>query len=178
MGRKSSIDRLDPAVRESVDRALARGATLDQVVEILDGLGADVSRSAVGRYSQRYRDMAEQQRNVMAVAKAFGEDFGAADNAAGKMLIQLINSIAIRAMVPLASGDDVDINPQDIHFLARSAKDLLSAAKIDADRDEKIRVEERRKVEAAMRKKLDEAGKQGEIDPQALIRAKRIMGFE
>ncbi|WP_066546790.1 phage protein Gp27 family protein [Sphingomonas sp. CCH15-F11] len=139
MPRRSSVEKLDPAIRASVDRAIGRGASIDEIVELVDSLGGDVSRSAIGRYSIRYREMADQQRNVMAIAKAFGEDFGDSDNQAGKLLIQIINSVAVRALIPLASGEVDAIDGKELHFLARAAKDLMSAAKTDADRDRQVR---------------------------------------
>jgi hypothetical protein len=149
MGRRSSIDDLPDPVRESVDRAIARGVKLDDIVAMVNDMGEEVTRSAVGRRAKNYRQMADQQRNVMAIAKAFGEDFGDSNNDAGKLLIQLVNSVAVRAMIPLASGEEPNIDGKELHFLARTAKDLLSAAKIDADRDSKIRDDERRKNAAA-----------------------------
>ncbi len=175
MPRRSSVEKLDPAIRASVDRAIGRGATIDEIVQMVDEMGGETSRSTIGRYSKSYREAAAQQRNVIAIAKAFGEDFGDSNNDAGKLLIQLINSIAVRAMIPLASGEEPTLDGKELHFLARAAKDLMSAAKIDADRDRQIR-------EATKKAAADEAEKElrreGASAETIRLVKERILGIE
>jgi hypothetical protein len=141
VARKSSIDGLDPALRVELDAAIKRGATIDEITWMLKGLGADVSRSAVGRYSKQYADLAARQRDLQSIAKAFGSEFGEAGSHQGRLMNQLLTSIITRAVMPLAAGDEETKAPdfKDLHFLARAVKDANSAAKIDTDREAKIR---------------------------------------
>lgn len=178
MGRKSSLKTLPRQVQAAVVQALEAGATIDAIVERLSEMGHPRSRSAVGRYAKDYAGLAERQRDLRVVAEAFTADFGGADNAEGKLMVQMLTSIGARMILPIAAGEDEDLDPRQFHFLAKAAKELQSAAKIDAERDARIKAEGRREAEEEMRRKLDAAGSRGELDPQALIRAKRIMGYE
>ncbi|QCI93240.1 phage protein Gp27 family protein [Novosphingobium sp. EMRT-2] len=177
MGRKSSIKTLPKEVQAAVVSALEAGATIDGIVEKLADLGHPRSRSAVGRYAKDYAGLAERHRDIRVVAESFAKDFGSAQNAEGKLMVQLLTSIGARMVLPLAAGDGEDLDPKAFHFLAKATKELQSAAKIDADRDARVREEGRKQAEAEMRRKLDDAGGKGELDPDALKRARRILGF-
>ncbi|MEA3017744.1 MAG: hypothetical protein QOI38_2466, partial [Sphingomonadales bacterium] len=76
-------------------------------------------------------------------------EFGSADDRQSRLLIQLVTSIATRAVMPLAAGNDVDIGGKELANLARAIKDITSAAKTDVDREKTIRAEEAKKVREA-----------------------------
>lgn len=141
MARRSSIDRLNPEIREQVDLAIKRGATVDEITAQLAKLGEDVSRSSVGRYSKHYREFAARQRDLRAVAEAYGKEFGADDNSEGKLLLQMLSSIGARMAIGLVDTDDPDISLKEFELFARATKNLITAAKSDADRDARIRDE-------------------------------------
>lgn len=168
---------LPKEVQGAIVKALEGGATIDGIVEHLAQLGHPRSRSAVGRYAREYADLAERQRDIRVVAEAFAKDFGGAENAEGKLMVQMLTSIGARMILPMAAGDAEDLDPKNFHFMAKATKELQSAAKIDADRDARVREEGRKQAEEEMRRKLDEAGGKGDIDPDALLRARRILGF-
>lgn len=177
MGRKSSIKTLPKEVQAAVVSALEGGATIDDLVEHLSHLGHPRSRSAVGRYAREYADLAERQRDIRVVAEAFAKDFGGAQNAEGKLMVQMLTSIGARMILPMAAGNAENLDPKNFHFMAKATKELQSAAKIDSERDAKIRDEGRKQAEIEMRRKLEEAGGKGEIDAEALTRARRILGL-
>lgn len=160
MGRRSKIDELDPRIRAEMDLAIKRGATIDEIVDLLAGMGADASRSSVGRYTKRYAELARQQRDMMAVAEAFGREFGTADDKQGRMMVQLLTSTITRAILPVASGEEeVDgLDAKELHFLARAVKDTLGAAKLDIERERLIREEERKRAAEAGAEAAREAG--------------------
>lgn len=141
MGTKSKIAQLPEPIRLEVDAAIKRGASIDQIVWMLKGLGQDVSRSSVGRYSKQYADLAARQRDMQSIATTFAGEFGEADDLQGRLLIQLVTSIATRMVMPMAAGDEVKTDAKELHFLARALKDITSAAKTDVDREAKIRSE-------------------------------------
>lgn len=178
MGGRSSIEKLEPEIRCEVDAAIKRGATIDSILEMLRGLGADVSRSAVGRYSRNYAELARRQRDLQSTARAFAADFGDADDRQGRLLIQLLTSIATTHVIPLATDEDPDVDGKELHFYARAVKDLISASKIDIDREAKIREEERKstreKAAAAAETAARRAGASSETI--ALIRSE-ILGI-
>ena len=177
MGRKSSIKTLPPQVQAAVVQALENSATIDDIVAKLAELGHTRSRSAVGRYAKDYAEVAKHQRDIRVVAEAFASEFGSADNAEGKFMVQMLTSIGARMILPMATGDGEELDSLDFQRLAKATKDLLSSAKLDAERDARLRDEAKREAQEEMRRKLDTAGKEGRIDPGALQEARRYLGF-
>lgn len=147
MAARSSIDRLGPEIRGAVVAAIERGCTIDEILMQIRGAGGEASRSAVGRYTKQYRELAETQRDLNTVASAFSRDFG--ENPQGRLAIQLLNSLITRAILPQLSDEAEQLSPQDLHFLARSVKDATSAAKTDVDRDVRVREEAAKQARAA-----------------------------
>lgn len=130
----STVDRLPKALKLQVDLAIRDGMTIDRIVELVREAGGQVSRSAMGRYKGRYGDLIERERDMKAVAESFAQDFGGSNNPAGKLVIQLVTSMAARAAMKVGE-DGGEVDGQELHFFARAAKDLASAAKTDTDRD-------------------------------------------
>ncbi|MDP3612732.1 MAG: DUF3486 family protein, partial [Rubrivivax sp.] len=61
--RPSSITQLDPKIKEAVDTAVREGRTsIDQLVELINSLGGEASRSAVGRYVKTANERMEEYR--------------------------------------------------------------------------------------------------------------------
>ena len=52
--RNGKIDRLDPKLRNNVDKMISKGATYREVVEYLAGEGVQLSRMAVCTYAKKY----------------------------------------------------------------------------------------------------------------------------
>lgn len=141
MGRKSSINTLPPAILHAVNAAVAEGATLDAIVKVIAEHGMDRSRSAVGRYAEKYSAMAKEQREIGAVAKAFAADFSDEDNNQNRLMIQLITSLITKQILPHLSGEASTADPMDLRLLAAAVKDSTSAAKTEDDRKRLIRRE-------------------------------------
>lgn len=160
MAQRSKIEQLDPRVRAEVDQAIKRGATIDAIVELIKGLGADASRSSVGRYTQKYAELARQQRDMRAVAEAFGKEFGQADDGQARLMVQLLTSTITRAILPMASeGDEIEgLDAKELHFLARAVKDTMGAAKLDVERERLIREQERNRAAEAGAEAARQAG--------------------
>ena len=146
MGRRSSIDELPDEVRAAIVEALRAGHTYDEIVDRVRAMGEEVSRSSVGRYAKNFRELAARQRDLTAVAEAFGAEFGSSDDPQVKLLIQLATSAMTQTVLPIASGEDAELAPKDWANLARATKDIVSAAKTEADREAKIREEERKRL--------------------------------
>ena len=75
-GGRSSVDRLPDTLREAVDRAIADGATIDEITAHIRAGGEDCSRSAVGRYSKNVRDLIRRQRETDRTVKAWVQELG------------------------------------------------------------------------------------------------------
>ena len=62
MGRVSKVRRLPPELREQLHMMLDAGHSLEAIVQHLKSLGADVSRSGLGRYKQQVDKVAQRLR--------------------------------------------------------------------------------------------------------------------
>ena len=106
---RSSIARLPPELREAVDAAIADGATIDEIADLIRGEGAACSRSAVGRYTKNLRDLILRQQeadraNEMWV-RALGER---TQGQAGLILIETLRTMTLGTMAEFAkSGEPV-----------------------------------------------------------------------
>lgn len=178
MAGRSSIEELPPELLAAVHSAIERGWTIDQITTYLAQSGEPRSRSAVGRYSAKFSALASRQREMAAVAEAFGKEFGADDGTQGRLLIQLVQSMATRAVMGLTE-EEVDPDGKELHYFARSVKDIMSAQKIDADREAKIREEARKQAKQDAANAADAAGRAAGAseDTLNLIRA-RILGID
>lgn len=147
MGRKSSIRLLPDELRTELDRLLADGRhTIAEVTAHLRGLGAGVSRSAVHRYSQDFEKVAQDIRLAREMAQAIGRELEAVpDGDSGRLAIESLQALLLRARMQLASGDELDVAA--LAQLSRAAKDLQSALKSNVDVELKVR--ERAAREAA-----------------------------
>ena len=157
MPRKSTVKALAPEIRKELDRILGDGRhTLDEVVAHLRQLGAAVSRSAVGRYSQEFEQMLSDIRLTREMAAAVGRELSdLADGDATEMLVESLQALLLKVRKQLVDGEQ--IRPKDVADLARAVKDLAGALRIKADLISKLRDEQRKVVERELKEKLDSA---------------------
>ena len=76
MPRTSKVRRLPPELREQLHAMLDAGHTLEEITAHLKALGADVSRSGLGRYKQQVDKVAARLRESRAMAEAVMERMG------------------------------------------------------------------------------------------------------
>lgn len=156
MPRKSTIDRLPSRIREELSRIIRSGdCTIDQIVEHLRSLGAQVSRSAVGRKVKSDAEEFEKYRQAQKIAEVWIAKLGEEPKGdVGRLLTEMLRTIAFgvqRQM--LARLDDEDSPPVEIGevmLAAKAVKDLATAQKTDATRELLIRRELASKVESAI----------------------------
>lgn len=139
MPRKSTVKRLPPDIRDAVHRLLDSGRTLDEIRAHLEGLGADVSRSALGRYAQKYEEVAARLREAREVTTAFAKQLEDLPSDMGRVLTELLQSIIFKLLLKQHEGEDPTVSAEEVMFFARSFKDVSSAMKSSADMEMKIR---------------------------------------
>lgn len=151
MGRKSSIDRLPAHVKAEIDAALKRGATLDEVVAAVQALGADISRSAVGRYAQKAEEVAKTMREAQAISAQLAPTLaGMADAKTGRLINEMFQTLVFNHLIKAArEGDDAGSTSKDLMQLGRAIKESQQAANLDVAREMKIRDDERRQAREA-----------------------------
>ncbi|MDQ1229304.1 phage protein Gp27 family protein [Sphingomonas sp. SORGH_AS_0879] len=188
MAGRSSLKSLPPSVLDAVHDAIGRGQTIDDICELLRDLGTERSRSAVGRYAKDFAELAKQQRRLQTISQAFGKEFGSSDDHQVRMMNQLMTSVMMRAILPIASADedapaedDEDGGKPDILALSRLAKavkDVTSSSKIDIERESKIREEEARRTRERAAAEATEAGRAAGASEATLAAIRtRILGF-
>lgn len=136
--RPSSITQLDGEVRSELDRLLTEGKfTITDITKHLQRLGAPVSRSAVHRYSQHQEQIASDIRYTREMATAIGRELEDVSGDAGRLVIESMQALLLRARMEMAEGDEID--PKSLGELTRSAKDLQHALKLNVETEVKIR---------------------------------------
>lgn len=149
MGRKSTVDKLDPTVRQHIEKRLRENRlTLDELIDDLQAKFPSAehpSRSALGRYRKNYDEMMEEYRKQEYAARLMVEELGEnPDDKAGALLVQSVTTLANRVMFDSHGDEDLDI--EDVRKLARAAKDIMHTRKLS--------LEQRREVERLAREKL------------------------
>ena len=133
---RSSIARLPPELREAVDAAIADGATIDEIADLIRGEGGACSRSAVGRYTKTMRDLIRQQQetdraNEMWV-RALGER---AQGRAGLILIETLRTLTLAALADL-SQRETPPTPEELARLALVLKRIEGTDKLRLQREQ------------------------------------------
>lgn len=141
MPRKSTVKRLPPDIRDAVHRLLDSGRTLDEIRAHLEGLGADVSRSALGRYAQKYEEVAAKLRESREVSAAFARELGdIPDGDMGRTLVELLHGLVFRVLMQRTEEkDEKPLKPMDLMLLAKAIKESVGSTKISAELEIKIR---------------------------------------
>ena len=142
MGRKSSIKDLDPKIREAVDAAIRDGrATIDDIVELINDLGGEASRSAVGRYKKNSEEQMRKWQDAREVSRGWmaklDED---PDSDVGRLISEMLKTVAFQTVGSMMD-DGEGVEPGDVMFLAKALKEMASADKLTAERIAKIRKE-------------------------------------
>lgn len=160
MPRKSTVRRLPPELREQIGQLLEQGRTLSEITAHLNQLGAEVSRSALGRYKQHLDKVGEKLRRSREVAEALIAKLGAApESKALRLNVELMHG----ALMDLAlkanedgdedGGEGITLDPQGAMLLSKALDHLSRASKADAELIGKIKEQARKEAEA----KLDKA---------------------
>lgn len=153
--RPSSIDRLDPEIRDLIGKLrIDGGYTIDEILVQLRKMLAEEhipSRSALGRHVKSLEEIGAQLRHSREVANALVAQVGdAPEDRVADLNIELMHSVILRLVT--ATKDDGDGGPvtfgaEDVMFLTRSLQALAGARKTNADMILKTR--EAAKKEAA-----------------------------
>lgn len=149
MARPSSIDRLPAPIRDKVGALRQAGATIDEILDHLNKLDVEVSRSAMGRHVQKIDKIGEQLRASRAMAEALvrGLDEQDADSKLARLNIEMMHTIIQR----IAMGDDgnmPELDPKEAQLLSRAITNLETAATISDERMRKLRAEFARQAAA------------------------------
>lgn len=145
MPPKSFASKLPTDLRQELDRQIVSGQlSVDDLWEWLRNRGYDVSRSAVGRHSQSVNEAAKEMRKAREISAVFARELGpdVADGNLGQALIEVVQTIVFRQMLPKLSNVDAEPDAaEDLMLLGTTVQKLVSAEKMNAERILKIRKE-------------------------------------
>jgi hypothetical protein len=157
MARPSTIDRLDPAIRDGIGRLREQGRTIDEILAHLQLLEVDVSRSALGRHIQKIDEIGEHMRQSRAVAEALVANFGEQpDNRLARLNIEMMHGVVMKLISSAVQEGGVALDPEQVLFVSRSLQSLAGAAKADDTRILLMRKEFAKETKKAVDKVVDD----------------------
>lgn len=181
MGRKSSIDKLPPAVRAHIEQRLRENRlTLDELfADVRDSfpdLSAAPSRSALGRYRGGFEEVMATQRAMSTAASALvaelGEDF---DDKSGALLAQAVTTLATRAAFSQLDKENAEIG--DVLDLAKAAKAAQESRSLNLRERQTVAKLAREKLLEEQKAKLDAMGAKGGVTEDTRQAIRDVFGF-
>ena len=186
MGRKSTIDRLEPEIKAYIQAMLASGSmTLDELIADLrerypaqSGTGELPSRSALHRYGSKLDRRLAAIRASTEAAKLIQAQAGDDKDARSEALTALVQTELFEAILSLQEADDPDIDQAErVGMLSAAAKNIATLTRSSVNLKEfQAKVEARAKEEARREQleeqqaRFDALGQSGEIDQATLAK--------
>lgn len=161
MGRKSSVSRMQPDAKKYLERLLRDDRhTLSELLAMVREKFPDesLSQSGIYRHKVKFDDMMSRARDQQALASIFVEELGEnPDDKAGALMVQSITTLTTHAALAAAGEEDVDID--SVRKLARAAKDVIQARKVDRQERIAIRESARQELLAEQQANLEKIAK-------------------
>lgn len=173
MARKSSIEKLPSEIREKIGQLRQVGKTIDEIMDKLNEMDVDISRSALGRHVKQIEEVTKSIKQSRIVAEAIASKLGDAnDNKVSRLNTELMHSLIMNILVS-PEGENVVLSPEQAFFLSSSLQKLSQASKADVEREIKIRQE----IVAKSVKAVEKVSKKTGISPDTLeLLKKEIFG--
>jgi DNA-directed RNA polymerase len=178
MGRKSTVDKLDPKVRSHIEKRLRENRlTLDELIADLQETYPakdKPSRSALGRYRQSFESMVSKMREQETMARILVEELGEnPDDRAGALMVQSLTTLVNQAT--FAAQEDEDIAIDDVRKLARAAKDVIQARRASLDERRQIEKDTRERLLKEQEGRLEEMRGQDGMSEQLENRIRNVL---
>lgn len=186
MARPSSIDQLEPEIRDEIGRLRGNGHTLDEILVALRELDVtDISRSALGRHVQSMEKIGQKLRHSRNIAEALVRQLGDAPASRSAQLnIELLHSVILD--LNLASdGADADGlaalkgNPEGIMLLAKAIDHLTKSSKADIENQKAIEERVEKRINAKNDKAIKDVAKEKGLSKETVDAIRyRILGVK
>lgn len=182
MARRSSIEDLPKETQERLADLIREGWTLDEITKVLTDMGAQVSRSAVGRYVQRQSMAMLRYQEAQAVAKVWVDRIEAEpDGDVARLLPQMLSAVAFSTIDAMSDSEE-GAAAMDVRLMAAAIKDLSGAKMSQAQLELKmreVREQERRKALEDAAKVVGEAARaQGMDEEQVDFWRRKVLGVK
>lgn len=178
--RPSSIDLLPKDIRESLNDAIADGRmSVDDLWALVRDKGGEaISRSAVGRYKVREErtlgELREMQRMAEVVTQEAAKD---PTGRASQLLGELTKTAIYRRLTAMTPAQMEKLDPRDLNFLAGTVKSLMSADKINAEREAAIRDRAIKEERQRAAKEVEKVARQRGLTKEAVSEIReKILG--
>lgn len=160
----STIDRLPDRLKDLLGQLMREGRTITEIHDHLRQLGADVSRSAVGRHVKSMAEVGDELRRAGSMAKYIVDEFGAeTDERVGRANIAILQGALLELMterpVDEETGQPVRLGPDEAKAISLTLQRLISSQRMDADRQLKLRAEAKREAAQEAAAAVDKAGR-------------------
>lgn len=187
MARPSSIDQLEPEIRDEIGRLRGNGHTLDEILAALRELDVtNISRSALGRHVQSMEKIGQKLRHSRNIAEALVRQLGDAPASRSAQLnIELLHSVILD--LNLASDEDADGdglaalrgNPEGIMLLSKAIDHLTKSSKADIENQKAIEERVEKRINAKNDKAIKDVAKEKGLSKETVdaIRS-RILGVK
>ncbi|MCO5354229.1 phage protein Gp27 family protein [Acidovorax kalamii] len=179
MGRKSSVSRLEPEARKLLEKLLREDRhTLDELLAAMREQfpDAEVSRSGIHRYRAGYEELVKGMREQQAIASLVVSELGEnPDDKAGALLVQTITTLTNQVALTAAGEGEVDV--ETVRKLARAAKDVIAARRVDRQERLAIRQEAREELLAEQRAKLEAMPIKGGVTADTKAKIREALGI-
>lgn len=176
MTQRSKVAQLDPRVRVAVDDAVREGrASIDEIVGLIRSMGADASRSSVGRYVKNANEQLKHFREAQEIAKVWaGKLTEDPEGDIGRLVTEMLKVVAYQQVGDMGT-EGSETKPMDVMLLAKALDHLSRSQKVDVDRWAKTRDEFAKKAAAA----AAEIGKSHGLSDETMDELKRsILGIQ
>ena len=195
MGRKSSIDRLDPEIKAYIQAMLASGGvTLDELIaDLRDKFPAAAqaaelpSRSAVGRYGQKLERRLSAIRASTEAAKLIQAHAGDDKDARSEALTAMVQTELFEAILALQEADEIGENGEKVDpgervaLLSKAAKNIATLTRSSINLKEfqtKVEDTTRKRLHAEQEANLQEVAKaQGMDEAQVDFWRRKFLGI-
>lgn len=175
MARRSTITRLPKPLLERCNQLIRKGHTIDEILAALNDLGAEVSRSAVGRYVKGARESLERYKQAQAVAKVWVDRLESEpDGDVARLLPEMLRTVAYQTIGQMGEGED-PVKPADVMLMAKALRDLAGTSKTQLEMARQLR-DMRAQIKAAARAVEKQARNAGMSKETADQIKQRILG--
>lgn len=172
MGPRSSVETLPPEILSELESLWGSGRwTLDQMVARLREVGADVSRSALHRATQKWDKRLERLKAAREIARTFKNAMkDDPDGDLGQIISEQLQMMAFEMTQRLDDDEDIVLDPATMVKLAKMSRDLAAGDKLRIDR-ERARADLMRREFENRAKKIEDDVKVGQVtDPAEVLR--------
>lgn len=177
MGRRSNIDSLPPAIRDTIGELIRNGKTIEQIKDHLNAmpeLDSEVSRSSVGRYVKNTKLLMHDYMRAQEMARTWAAKAGEDPNSdVGTLVGEMLKSVAFNVVSNLDMDNPGKTKAMDLMLLTKAVESLESTTRKSLERRAQVR---RAAIEEAAKAVAGEGKKLG-LTPDAIDRMTKAIGL-